>query len=107
MRRFVVAIAIVLAFAAVVAPTASAATTCTGTLAVGTFGNVTVPMNATCTLQPGTTINGNIQVQQGATLLANGIHVTGNIQAVSARGIRIQHSTIDGSVQIFGLTGVP
>jgi hypothetical protein len=78
--------------------------TCRTTLNGGTRDVVVVPDNATCTLN-NTRVEGNIIVNTGATLIARGVIVDGNIQAegharVSVVKSNLRASRVGGSVQI-------
>jgi hypothetical protein len=72
---------------------------CTGSLGMVTADNLEVPMNAACTLN-GTKVEGNIKVYQGATLIAYGVSVSGNLQAQYADKVEVrQGSYIGGNIQ--------
>lgn len=78
--------------------------TCRTTLNGGTRDVVVVPDNATCTLN-NTQVKGNIIVNTGATLIARGVIVDGNIQAEGHARVSVVKSTlrasrVGGSVQI-------
>lgn len=78
--------------------------TCRTTLNGGTRDVVVVPQNATCTLN-NTRVKGNIIVNKGATLIARGVIVDGNIQSegharVSVIKSTLRASRVGGSVQI-------
>jgi hypothetical protein len=90
------------ALAATVAPSAALAEerACRGTLGAVTVDNLRVPQRATCILN-GTKVKGMITVQRGATLVASGIRVTGNVQAENAARVVVKRSSrIGGSVQV-------
>lgn len=77
---------------------------CSTTLNGGTKDVVVVPNNATCTLH-NTRVKGNIIVNSGATLIAKGVVVDGNIQSEGHKRVTVIKSTlrksrIGGSVQI-------
>ncbi|BAQ63603.1 hypothetical protein [Geminocystis sp. NIES-3709] len=73
---------------------------CQGTLGAITVDNVKVPQGKTCTLN-GTTVKGNIVVNNRATLKANGAKVNGNIQAEGATAVNVNsNTTVGGSIQI-------
>jgi len=73
---------------------------CTGTIGAITVDDLRVPQNATCTLL-GTRVQGNIFVENNATLLASTIHVGGNIQAKYAAKVNVYPgSFVGGNIQI-------
>lgn len=73
---------------------------CRGTMGATTVDNLRVPSGATCTLQ-GTRVKGTITVRRGATLMASGIKVIGNIQAENAKNVVVNGaSRVGGSIQI-------
>jgi hypothetical protein len=73
---------------------------CRGSLGAITVDNLVVPQNASCTLK-GTRVQGTIKVERGATLLASGISVVGNIQAENAARVNVlSNSAVGGSIQI-------
>jgi hypothetical protein len=73
---------------------------CRGTLGKVAVDNLRVPEGATCTLN-GTRVRGAITVQRHARLVANGVRVTGNVQAENARNVVIRRkSQIGGSIQL-------
>jgi hypothetical protein len=77
--------------------------TCTGAIGAVTIDdNLTVPDDATCTLE-GTVVEGNIQLESQTTLRATGITVGGNVQTIDGEAIEvsIHDSDIDGDVQVF------
>ena len=68
------------------------------------YANVIVPYGAVCELS-GTTIEGNIFVEQGGALATYEVHVYGNIQAYGAEWLTIdktylEGNFVDGNVQI-------
>jgi hypothetical protein len=83
---------------------------CSGTQSTNVSGNLTVPSNKTCIINPGVTIRGNVYVDSGATLKDNGAIISGGVQATSPKGIGLGGSstapgTISANVVISGLTG--
>jgi hypothetical protein len=101
MRFFALALIAVASLLAVVLPQAALGEerACRGTLGQVSLDNLRVPQGATCKLN-GTRLNGTVMVQRGATLLATGIRVTGNIQGDNARRIVVRRSRVGGSVQV-------
>ncbi len=83
------------------APTnATRASNCNGVLSSISVEQVSVPRNATCTLN-GTRVRGDVKVAAGARLYANGAHIDGNIQAEDARVVNTTDDTfVDGDVQV-------
>jgi hypothetical protein len=74
--------------------------TCDGFLGAVTVENLRVPQGARCTLD-GTRVQGNIMVENGASLIAQRVTVMGNIQAEGAIFVEIlAGSTVGGSIQI-------
>src|SRR3954463_1609007 len=94
--------------AAFTAASANATFTCSGTVSDMTINdNVIVPSGANCRLVRDT-VNGNVTVQEGGGLIVLNTHITGNLQSIGARWIRIDNgSRIDGATQIIGTTGTP
>jgi 5'-nucleotidase len=112
MKRFSTRLFFVAASLAAGVGSASAqTTTCSGTLAAGTYANVDVPVNATCQLsiRDTVTVTGNVRVERGATLLVGNATfvVNGSLIGVDAARIDINEFT-GGTVNILGsvhLTG--
>lgn len=74
--------------------------TCRGSLGARTVDNLRVPTGATCLLT-GTYVKGTITVQRGATLVARGIRVVGNVQGEGAKKVVVERrSRVGGSVQV-------
>lgn len=106
MKKFLLGIA-VLAITMLMPASAAMAdeTRCVGTLPPGTYDNILVPEGATCALQPGTRVEGNVVVKGGANLDANNVRVDGNVQAERSNSVVIRNgSRIGGSVQAEGLS---
>jgi cytoskeletal protein CcmA (bactofilin family) len=73
---------------------------CKGTIGGETVDNLRFPDGATCRLE-GTFVKGTVKVESGATLIAKGIHVIGNVQAENANSVTVRRSSrVDGSIQI-------
>jgi hypothetical protein len=94
----------------VLAPAASAATSCTGTQSTNVSGDLVVPSGKTCTINPGVAISGNVIVNGGATLIDNGAFIGHDVQATSPKGIGIGGSpgnpgTIGHDIQVTGIMG--
>ena len=82
------------------APAWAEETTCTGPLGAVTVDNLRVPPNATCTLTS-TLVKGSVTVASGASLLAIGAHVVGNVQAENAASVIVGGwSRVGGNVQV-------
>ncbi|HSF99375.1 MAG TPA: hypothetical protein VLA55_11830 [Ornithinibacter sp.] len=73
--------------------------TCRGAIGATTLDNVRVPTGATCTLT-GTVLKGTLKVEQGGTLLATRVRVTGNVQSEGHRYVRVLDSSVGGSIQL-------
>lgn len=74
--------------------------TCQGFLGAVTVDNLLVPQGASCTLD-GTTVQGTIKVENGASLTAQRVKVIGNIQADGASFVEVlAGSTVGGSIQL-------
>src|SRR5438105_3111293 len=72
---------------------AGGTTNCTSTLAPGTYGNVTVPSGATCTIGSGVTIAGVLTVNSNATLNDTGASVRHNLTATTGSKVFISASS--------------
>jgi hypothetical protein len=89
-----------LAAATMASPAYAEETKCRGALGAVTVDNLRVPQDATCTLD-GTKVKGTITVKAGATLLARGVRVVGNVQAENARKVVVRNaSRVGGNVQV-------
>jgi hypothetical protein len=107
LKRFVTVTFAGLLALAVMAPVALAEErVCRGTIGATTVDNLRVPQKASCTLN-GTKVQGTIKVQNGATLVASGVRVIGNVQSEGFRSITLREgSRVGGSVQLEnGLSG--
>jgi len=115
MRRTlaVLAVALLAALAVSVSSPAATATTCTDTLAPGTYGAVTVPAGATCLIFDGPiTIRGGVSVGEGATFVFGSEEtpdvtatISGGVRSTNALSVQIHFSTINGSVDLEGGAG--
>jgi len=82
-------------------------TTCNGTY-YGSGSEVSVPAGDVCTLDWGTKVSGNVQVQQGGTLNDEGAVISGNLQVNNGASIQVEGGgSIGGNLQVQGLTGGP
>jgi hypothetical protein len=81
---------------------------CTGTLAAGTYNNVSVPANATCTFASGVTVQGNVTVAAGASLIADSVFPTidGSVLAANAAGVELLGATVEQNVVLTGTSGL-
>jgi hypothetical protein len=68
---------------------------CTGALGAVTLNKLTVPAGASCTLN-GTRVEGNIDVEAGATLVANSIFTSGNLRGRSASRVEVLSASYVG-----------
>jgi hypothetical protein len=87
-------------------------TTCTGTLAAGSYQKVVVPDDAVCFAETPVTIRGGLFIGSGATFVLgdeehpgdNGT-ITGGVHATGAMNVQIHFMRIDGGVDIQGGAG--
>lgn len=117
MRRISIAVlaAVLSALVASVSSVAasSGATTCTDTLAPGTYGHVVVPDGAVCATFTGPVrINGGVSVGSGATFVlgsednpAHTATINGGVRAMNAANVQIHSSTINGGLSVVGGAG--
>ena len=95
------------------AANSSNATTCTGTLAPGTYKQVVVPAGESCVTFAGpVTIKGGVSVEAGATFVLgseeNPVHtgtISGGVRSQDAASVQIHFSTINGGVNLSGGAG--
>ena len=88
-------------------------TTCTDTLAPGTYQRVVVPAGAAClTFEGPVTIKGGLYVRPGATFVLgseeNPAHtgtISGGVHATNAASVQIHFSKINGGVNLVGGSG--
>lgn len=81
---------------------------CTGTLPAGTYNNVNVPRNASCTLNSSATVQGNVTVAAGASLTTSFAVINGSILSNNAAVISVGldgSSTIGMNVTLLGTIG--
>jgi hypothetical protein len=81
---------------------------CTGILPAGTYDNVYVPENASCTLNSSVTVQGNVAVEAGGSLTTSYVLIVGSILSNNASVISIGlagSSTIGMNVTLVGTTG--
>lgn len=115
MRRTLIAVGLaVLSMLAVNASSfAATATTCTDTLAPGTYGAVTVPAGAICTIAQGPiTVRGGVFVGAGATFVFSSEEtpditatILGGVHSIDAASVQIHFARINGSVDLQGGAG--
>ena len=91
---------------------ASAPTSCSGTLATGTYGKVVVPEGATCTSDGPVTIRGGLLVGPGATFVLGSDEnpsptgtISGGVHGTNAASVQIHSATINGGVDLHGGSG--
>jgi hypothetical protein len=90
----------------------SKSTTCSGTLASGSYQKVVVPDGAVCFVETPVTIRGGLFIGSGATFVLgdeeqpgdNGT-ITGGVHATDAMNVQIHFMTINGGVDITGGSG--
>jgi hypothetical protein len=88
-------------------------TTCTSTLAPGTYGKVVVPAGASCIIAEGPiTIRGGLFVGDGATFVFGSEEtpdvtatITGGVHATNPANLQIHSATIDGGLDSHGGSG--
>jgi hypothetical protein len=115
MRRTAVALcfAVLTALAVTVSSSAASATTCTSTLAPGTYGAVTVPAGATCIIEAGpVVIRGGLTVGPNAIFIFGdegspnvNATISGGVRSTNANSVQIHFSTINGGVTLQGGSG--
>jgi hypothetical protein len=115
MRRMLIAlgIALVSTLALTVTSSAASATTCTSTLAPGTYGTVTVPAGATCIIAEGPiTIRGGLYIGANAIFIFGdearpdvNATISGGVHSTNANSVQIHFSTINGGVDLEGGSG--
>jgi hypothetical protein len=113
-KRLFLSIAIlVAAFIAGTSSAAAAVTRCDGSLSAGTYDTVLVPEGKTCVVLGPVTVEGNVILQEGAslssecdTLRVNGNLLGDGVKNVSMIGDSVDSVRIDGNVSITGATGV-
>lgn len=82
-------------------PVSGAANVCSGyTVGSRDIENLQVPDGATCVLESGVRIDGNLELGTGSRLFARSIAVGGNVQGQRAATVLIEASTVGGSVQL-------
>ena len=74
-------------------------TPCDGTIDSGTFDEIVVESGDVCEIRD-VTVNGNVKVNNGGTLLMFDSTVLGSVEGEGARIISVQHTAIDGNVKI-------
>jgi hypothetical protein len=87
-------------------------TTCTDTLAAGTYQRVVVPEGAVCISDGPVTIRGGLYVKAGATFVLGSEDkpvdtgtISGGVQATNAGSVQIHFTTINGGLDIHGGSG--
>jgi hypothetical protein len=115
MRRVMVALFLsaLVALATTVSSSAASGTTCTDTLAPGTYGTVVVPAGATCIISEGPiTIRGGLVVETGAIFIFGdeslpdvNATINGGVVSLNANSVQIHFSTINGGVDLEGGSG--
>lgn len=115
MRRTLAALVVAAlgSLAAAASSSAATATTCTDTLAPGTYGAVTVPAGATCIITEGPiTIRGGVSVGAGATFVFSSEEtpdvtatISGGVVSTNALSVQIHFARINGGVNLQGGAG--
>lgn len=95
-----------------VAVAGSSSTTCTGTLAPGTYHRVVVPAGAVCMNTGPVTIRGGLVIQSGATFVLGSEEIpvstgtiSGGVDATNAASVQIHFARINGGISIQGGSG--
>ena len=90
----------------------SSSTTCTDTLAAGTYHRVVVPKVAVCLRGGPVTIRGGLYIRSGATFVlgsednpGNTGTISGGVHATNAASVQIHFSSINGGVSVHGGSG--
>jgi len=106
------AVGLALVAAAPTSALASGPTSCSGTLATGTYGKVVVPEGATCTSDGPVTIRGGLFVGPGATFVLGSDEnpsptgtISGGVHGTNAASVQIHSATINGGVDLHGGSG--
>jgi hypothetical protein len=119
MRRFTIVIAVAAAACLFALPSLAAkpnkhnATSCTDTLAPGTYGRVVVPAGAVCLIGEGPlTIRGGLYVEAAATFVFGSEEdpdvnatISGGVHGSNAGSVQIHFSRINGGVDLQGGAG--
>ena len=115
MRRTLIAVgvAVLSTLAVNVSSFAATATTCTDTLAPGTYGAVTVPAGAICIISEGPlTIRGGVFVGAGATFVFGSedapdvtATISGGVHSSNAASVQVHFARINGGVDLHGGAG--
>jgi hypothetical protein len=88
-------------------------TTCTDSLAPGSYGRVVVPADAVCIIGAGPlSIKGGLYVERGATFVFGdegspsvNATITGGVHATNAASVQVHFSTINGGIDVHGGAG--
>jgi hypothetical protein len=91
---------------------ASSSTTCTGTLAPGTYHRLVVPEGAVCLSDGPVTIRGGLHIEAGATFVLGSEEnpvdtgtISGGVHATNAASVQIHFTTINGGLDVHGGSG--
>ncbi len=106
-RRAALAVAMTATLCASLSPTAFASSEveCDGTIGKTTVEEVVVPDGATCHLM-GTTVEKNLVVGTGSTLVTHDAELLGAVQATKEpHSVRIINTDVDGNIHVRGATG--
>jgi hypothetical protein len=89
----------------------SGSTTCTGTLAGGTYQKVIVPADATCVTSGVVTIRGGLFIEAGATFIMGSEGggafgtISGGVHGANAASVQIHGTAINGGLDLQGGSG--
>jgi hypothetical protein len=102
-RKLLVCGIAIAAVAALPSPASAGDTRCNGLL-VGTFDNVVVPRNSSCTLFS-SVVTGNVTVRRGGSLLSQSNEIAGNVEGDQPRWVGSLADRIGGNFDITAATG--
>jgi hypothetical protein len=95
-----------------VAGAAPSSTTCTSTLAPGTYHRVVVPNGAVCMSDGPVTIKGGLSIGSGATFVLGSEEnpvdtgtISGGVHATNAASVQIHFTRINGGISVHGGSG--
>ncbi len=108
-----IAVALAITGATAFAAPGGNTTTCTSTLAPGSYGKVVVPAGATCDTESGpVSIRGGVEVDAGATFVlgneglgTQNFTISGGVRATNAAGVQIHFASINGGIDLEGGVG--
>jgi hypothetical protein len=110
-KRGLAALGLIVGLTATAVPTTGAAgvpnARCAGTLAAGTYRNVTVANGQACTLTASVHITGNLDARAGSDLRSDGATIDGNLHDAHGRSLQILlGGHIGGNLEVDHLQGL-